>query len=173
MRFGAPWGRLLRISSIAVTVLMVSVAAIGQKALPRHLLVSRSLTFGLPLLVLVGAAPFVVLGYRLEGHKLIVQRGGWNTEIPLRGLISAQADPEAMRSSIRLFGNGGLYVIAGWFWNKKLGRFRAYANDPNRAVVLRLIDRTIVVTPDEPDRFVAALHALTGTVSPEPGTKTS
>ena len=58
---------------------------------------------------------------------------------------------------LRLFGNGGLFSYHGWFWNRRLGRYRLYATDPERAVVLRFARRTIVVSPGEPAAFVRAL----------------
>ena len=63
-----------------------------------------------------------------------------------------------MSRSIRLFGNGGAFAFSGWFRNRKLGSYRAYATDPARSVVLKFSDhKTIVVTPEPPDAFIAAV----------------
>jgi hypothetical protein len=62
--------------------------------------------------------------------------------------------------ALRLFGNGGLFSISGLFWNRSLGRFRAFANDPVRAIVLVLSDRKIVVTPEHQDAFLSDLRRL-------------
>ncbi|VGO17923.1 hypothetical protein PDESU_06525 [Pontiella desulfatans] len=59
-----------------------------------------------------------------------------------------------MKGSIRLCGNGGLFSFTGLYRNKKLGNYRVFVNDLNRAVVLRFSKRTTVVTPDDPAAFV-------------------
>jgi hypothetical protein len=67
-------------------------------------------------------------------------------------------DHEATSKSLRLFGNSGFFCIAGLFSNRKLGRYRAFATDPQRAVVLELPARKVVVTPENPWQFLAALR---------------
>ena len=80
----------------------------------------------------------------------------------MSGLKSAEVDTEAMSKSIRTFGNGGLFCFAGIFNNNRLGSYRAFATDPKRAVVLRFSDRTVVVTPDQPDDFVMRTKQICG-----------
>ena len=91
--------------------------------------------------------------------KLYVQRIGWKSKIDLTELNSVQVDPTAMSKSIRLFGNGGLFCFAGIFRNHKLGRYWAFATSPKKSVILRFPKRTIVVTPEDPDRFAEMVHA--------------
>ena len=67
-----------------------------------------------------------------------------------------------MSRSIRLFGNAGCFSVIGWFWNRKLGRYRAFVMDPKRAVVLRFADYVLVVSPDQPAKFVVLLRELHG-----------
>ncbi|MBI4914486.1 MAG: hypothetical protein HY825_01440 [Acidobacteria bacterium] len=112
-----------------------------------------------PLIALV-AALFVVVAYDVDGTELGVQRLLWSTRIPLTGIAAAWHDPNAMKCSLRLFGNGGLYSITGLFRSKALGSYRAYVTDPGRAVVLRLPDRTVVVSPDDPGAFLEGLRAV-------------
>jgi hypothetical protein len=65
-----------------------------------------------------------------------------------------------MDRSIRISGNGGLFVFCGLFRNSKLGVYRAFCTDASHAVVLRFPDRTIVVTPAQPEKFVNAIKEL-------------
>lgn len=110
-----------------------------------------------PWIVLVAAALFTVRGYELDAGELRVQRLLWATRVPLAGLRRAWADPKALKGSIRLLGNGGLYSFSGLFRSGKLGRYRAFVTDWRRAVVLRFDGRTVVVTPDRPDGFLERL----------------
>jgi len=109
--------------------------------------------------VLAGCAAFMVRGYELSRDVLLIRRVGWKTRIPLEQLISAEADPEAMNRSWRVWGNGGLFAICGLFRNKKLGSYRAYATNPAHAVVLRFSKGTIVVTPTNPAAFATAIQS--------------
>jgi hypothetical protein len=155
--FHAPWGRALLITSVAVTVILLAVSgfALWRTGDSRPLLWLS--------LLMLGAAPFVVRGYQLQGRCLLIKRLFWSTKIPLDGLVSATSDSRAMRGSIRTFGNGGLYSISGWYWSRRLGAYRAFVTDMNRTVVLRFQNRTIVISPAEPDSFVAAVAEIIGT----------
>jgi hypothetical protein len=58
---------------------------------------------------------------------------------------------------VRICGNGGVYSFIGWYWSKRLGRFRAYVTDLHRTVVLTFPHGRIVLSPDRPEAFVEAL----------------
>jgi hypothetical protein len=152
--FGAPWSWSLKIvTGFCVVVCCVAVVALEMTAVRASQPAMKWFTC-VPLLVLFGGAPFMVRGYSISDRTLVIHRLGWTTRFDLSSFASATADPEALKNSIRLFGNGGLFVIAGWFTNRRLGRYRAFATDPNRAVALKFLDRVVVVTPDDPARFV-------------------
>jgi hypothetical protein len=102
-----------------------------------------------------------VRGYTVESRELIIHRLFGETRIPLEGLQSAEPDPEAIRGAVRLFANGGLFGYTGWFWSRKLGRFRAWATNRANTVVLHLSSRTIVISPDQPADFVQQIKSHT------------
>ena len=64
-----------------------------------------------------------------------------------------------MRRSLRLFGNGGLFSITGWYRNGTLGIYKAFATDLNKTVVLRFATKTIVISPENPEQFVAEINS--------------
>jgi hypothetical protein len=88
---------------------------------------------------------FVIRSYTIEPGALVIRRWLWDTRLPLAGLQSAVVQPNAMRWSIRLCGNGGMFSITGWYRNRALGNYRAFVTDLNRTVVLRFARRTVVV----------------------------
>ena len=131
----------------------------------------RSLPSGGPLAILIPAAPlalllgsalFLVRGYEIAGGELLILRLLWTTPLSLDGLRSVEADPESLKSSLRLFGNGGLYSFTGLFRNKALGRYRAFVTDHRNAVVLVWDRRTVVISPDRPGYFVDTLRRRRG-----------
>ena len=71
------------------------------------------------------------------------------------GLESAEVEPDAMRGSLRTFGNGGAFSFTGFYYNKRLGSYRAYVTDPRRTVVLRYANRRVVLSPADAGRLCA------------------
>src|SRR5262245_36789177 len=129
MTHRAPWSTLLWATSIFSVVILAGVPLAVARVMPHPLL-------ALPVVVasvasLVGGLLFMVRGYELEGGELLVRRPLWSTRLPLASLRSAYADPQAMKRSWRLFGNGGMLSITGLYRNKALGNYRAWANDPS------------------------------------------
>jgi hypothetical protein len=159
LHFHAPWSTAVKLITVLATGLLVGVAMVGSRSLPADTPgLARFLVQVLPIAIVLGTLPFMVRGYVITGRELRIARLGWENCIPLRDIVSATADPAAMRWSIRLFGSGGLFGFFGWFRNRKLGTYRAYGTDPSNAVVIKLRQRTIVVTPHDPAAFVTAVR---------------
>jgi len=155
IRFSAPWSRSVKIISALVFAVLLGIVFVGSRKLPDSAPLSARLAATLiPVAILTGTLPFVVRGYFISDGEMRIARLGWQNRFALAEVVSVSVDPEAMRWSIRLCGSGGLFGFFGWFRNKTLGTYRAYATDPKNTVVVKLRDRTIVVTPDEPARFV-------------------
>ena len=161
MNFGAPWSTSVKwITGITVTFLailvIIGISQMEEIGTGSSILLVLLIVV-VPALTLVLSACWMIRGYVLSGESLLIQRLGWQSRLDLTGLVSAEADPEAMAKSLRTFGNGGLFCFCGRFRNTKLGAYRAYATDPKRSVVLKFQNQTVVVTPDRPDDFVASI----------------
>lgn len=157
----APWPTSLKLLSLFGTVLLLGVGYAAYRAIP----VPSGFThqFGLavaaiPPLILLATLLFVVRGYTLDGETLIVPRLLTRTRIPLHGLQSAWVEAAVCRGSVRVCGNGGLFSFTGWFYSKRLGRYRLLATDLADTVVLRFADRVVVISPATPHAFVDALR---------------
>ena len=111
-------------------------------------------------LVILACVPFVIRGYSITSDAILIRRLFWTTRLDRAGLLTAEPRPRAMKGSIRTFGNGGAFSITGWFWSKSLGRYRAFVTDMKVTVVLRFNDRTVVLSPSDPDGFAAALQPV-------------
>jgi hypothetical protein len=150
----APWGPALTLISLASTLLLLSVAALTYLVVPTWGALIAASILAIP----IGSALFTVRAYRIEGSSLLIKRLFWSTRISLAHLVSATPDPDAMKSSIRLFGNGGLYSFTGLYRNKTLGNYRAFVTDPKRAVILRFQHtKPILVSPTDPQTFADSL----------------
>ena len=154
IEFRAPWSRTVRnvtVLSLVILALPMLAAIFAQTRPP---LLASVLLIAVPPLIVAVAFAGRVRGYTLTEEAITVRRGLWNTWLPLTGLRTVTGDVEAMSGSVRVFGNGGLFAITGRFWNRKLGWYRALATDPGRAVVLRYPERTIVITPHDPQQLI-------------------
>lgn len=157
--YAAPWGKLLIGLTAFSTLICVGVSvAVGLNARsgPEAEGVMRAAA-ALPMLLVVVAALFMVRGYVVTADEIVVQRPLWSNRFERSRLQSVTLDPDALRGSIRLFGNGGMFSFTGLFRSPKLGRYRAYVTDPARTVILRFADRVVVVSPSDPAAFVRDL----------------
>lgn len=148
--YQAPWSTSLVVVSVLTTALLGPVGVLTGW-------IGHPVASVLCAVILLGSAAFTIRGYAVTREAILVRRLFWSTRLPLAGLQSAEADPEAMRASIRLFGNGGLFSFTGLFRNRALGNYRAYVTDPRRAVILRFAQRTVVLSPADPQEFVRDL----------------
>ena len=159
----APWSTALKVTSLLGTVVVAAVAVFAYRVVPTPTGFTHAFGVGValvPLVLLAGSVLFVVSGFAVEGEALLVERLVTSTRIPLEGLTRIAFDPRACKGSLRVIGNGGLFSFTGLFYSRSLGRYRLFATDFSRSVVLTLPRRVVVVTPASPHAFVAHLHSL-------------
>lgn len=150
-------GRLLKWVSALTTLLLVGLAALfefGNAPLPDRLRWISVALLALPAICLL----FTVRGYRVDGSTLYVRRLLHETTIDLRQLRSAEVVPRVFDRALRVFGNGGLFSFSGWFWRRGQGLMAAYAMDIGPGLELRWDDRTVLLTPVDPEAMQAALR---------------
>lgn len=162
-RYNAPWSTSLIIASVILLVFCLGASLgcwLGLGTVKQ--LDGFRWTALLPVVLLLGALPFMISGYTITRDAILVHRPLWDTKLPRADLESAAVEPDAMRRSLRTFGNGGGFSITGWYDNKRLGSYRAFVTDQHRTVVLRYPNRRVVLSPESPEAFVRAL----GTAAP-------
>jgi hypothetical protein len=168
MQFEAPWGLHLKIMTFGGSLVCVGMplyfTAFGLQGLD-------GASFGMmqsPILLWLLCFLLSVRGYTITADHLVIHRLIWATRIPLEELQSFDFDQSALRHSIRYFGNGGIFAICGLYRHRRLGIFRAFVTDAGRSVMLRFQSRTILVSPDDPRRFVKTLLRSTDRLSRAP-----
>jgi hypothetical protein len=154
IEFRAPWGRTVRVRTAiglaGLGVIMLS-ALLAPFAAPMPFTIAL---IGLPPLIVAASLAHCVRGYTLAEDAITVRHGIGTTRLSLTGLRSVTGEVDAMLGSWPLSGNAGFFAITGRYWNKTLGWHRAFATDLSRAVVLRYPNRTIVITPHDPQHFI-------------------
>lgn len=159
--FEAPWGTSLRVATGLACLLLLGQSIAGL-VLTRMPLWPRLALVALPPLGIAAAALFTIRGYELTRDSILVVRLFWRTRVPLNGLRDVTVDPEAMRGSIRTCGNGGFFSFTGRYYNKRLGKYRMFATDLKRAVILDYGDRRMVMTPEDPPVFARCVREQAG-----------
>jgi serine/threonine protein kinase len=104
-------------------------------------------------------ALFAIRGYTITADAILIHRLFWATRLPLAGLKSARFEIGATQWGIRA-GNGGFFSCTGFRYNRRLGFYRVFVTDGARTVVLRYANRTVVVSPADPEAFVRDLAIL-------------
>ena len=113
------------------------------------------------LIIYLSAYLFRPQGYIITDEALIIKRSVSPVTILRSNITSTeQLSNNSLSGSIRLFGVGGLFGYFGKFSNRKLGTMTWYATrrNSNVVVVITADQKKIILTPDEPAAFLAAIN---------------
>ena len=170
--YKALWGKSLKRISAISTAIVLAPVIIGLLPIPAAAWFPPALSITLIALLLI-VMLFIVRGYEITDTSIKIHRPLWKTTLDLGKFDSAEFSPHAMKSSYRLFGNGGFYSWTGWFRNQPLGTYRAFVTDRENTVVLRFGAKNIVISPASPEEFTKELqlHPLTQS-NPHPASST-
>jgi uncharacterized protein (DUF58 family) len=147
-----PRARLLTgLTGLLAVALAVVLALVTRRGL--------LLVLGAPsLFVVILAVPlaFSPAGYAVGRRELVVLRRSVRPLVfPLGSLAAAR--PTAMPHSSRLPGSVGLFGWWGWFANRDWGRFKAYATDRRRGVLLEWPGFKLFISPEDPEGLCHAV----------------
>ncbi len=119
-------------------------------------------------LIYFGTFLFRPINYILTNDELIIHRTFKDIIIDRNKISSVEIlDKEKLKGTIRTFGVGGLFGYWGSFANAKIGPMTWYATRRNNSVLIKTINNNkIVLTPNEPEKFIAVLKGINDTISP-------
>ena len=154
----APPGRTVRVMTVISLVALALCAA--TTALPMffkpELWWIFVLEIGILVPVFIGCLAYIPVAYELNDEAVILYRKlAKPVVIPLAALRDVRPIELPKWKAARLCGNGGLFMFAGLFSTKELGRFYMSVRDRNRAVLLEgETIRSLVISPADVQRFV-------------------
>lgn len=93
--------------------------------------------------------------FRIDDNVLVLG----SKRFPLEGAVEVRQDPEVMRWAIKIIANGGLGALRGTFRSKRMGKFYAFMTGTEKAVVVRWPDKTVVVSPADPEFFILSVRS--------------
>jgi hypothetical protein len=145
--------------TIGVTILFVAIL-IGQFSIIKDTgwAVPIITTVTLFLIYFISFA-FSPINYEVSAQHLSIHRLLIDVNIDRNQIKSVELlDKEKLGWVFRTFGVGGLFGYYGKFANTKLGSMTWYATRRNKTVLIVTLDnKKIILTPDEPEKFVAHL----------------
>jgi hypothetical protein len=103
---------------------------------------------------------FSVGEYVLESDGLLIKRKIFPIKIKYEEVKKvSRLDFKDIKSSVRIFGNGGLFGFYGIFRNKSIGNYRACFSNFSDMVLIETDKKKFVISPQNPDIFIDYLKS--------------
>ncbi len=161
--FAAPWDQKITIITVLVSLLILTSSAIVVWMVlygVRSAAIRALMLFGatVALAALAGAVLLAPRRYAIKDDRVVIERAVCPVEIPIASIRAVEPlSPGSLSGSLRVLGSGGLFGYFGRFRNQALGDYRMYATRGDGYVLVRA-DRSYVLTPEAPDRFIEAVN---------------
>jgi hypothetical protein len=99
------------------------------------------------------------VAYEVSSSNLTIELV-WGTLV-FESISSCRLIEGKLGTTLRLWGNGGLFAATGWFWNSKYGKFRAYmtTSRPESMVMVETAAGKVLITPDDLRAFCREISA--------------
>lgn len=157
-KFGARWSNRLKMITIFILAICIGIPITSFNRLYHQGADTWAIfLLFIPVLIAVGSFFFAIRSYVITDSQIIVNHIGWNRTFDIDQLTKATYEPHVTAGSVRVWGNGGLFSFSGYFRNSTLRSYRAYMTNAADAVVLRFGEDIVVISPDDPEKFVEAL----------------
>ncbi|WP_462219386.1 PH domain-containing protein [Ferruginibacter sp.] len=162
MTYKTSLDNVTKVITLGITILFAAII-IGQYSIIKDATASATpiyITVGLLIIYFIVFA-FRPVKYSLTAGNLIVHRLFSDVKIERSKIKSVElVDKEKLSWSVRIFGVGGFFGYCGKFANAKLGTMTWYATRKDRIVLVKMLNnKKIILTPDEPEKFVADCNA--------------
>lgn len=150
----APFSALMRIANVAIPALL-AVIVLPALAIPGAAWIAVPATV-LTVAVFAWAISESPTAYELPGGGALVVHGRFGRRFRYR--VTGARRP-APRLGLRLLGTSGFFGHTGWYRDAEGRRVRAFLTTTDGAVSLDTDRGPVVVSPADPEGFVAALGA--------------
>lgn len=161
--FKAIMGRPILITTVVVYAFLLGLCVYFGWELSRRGvkgMASYGIMYGLFLCVALGAFfPFLsIRGYKIDSDFVRVQLPFREKRFALDDLVSVRTAPDALDGAYREMANGGLFSYLGRYRSPELGVLKVFVSDARRMALLDFGEERVVMSPDDPDRFVRILE---------------
>jgi PH (Pleckstrin Homology) domain-containing protein len=151
-------GRLrLRRLLVGLALLMLAASVAVWMTDQRWLAIAVALLAALPWTAWRMSGDLEPLWLEVGGGFLAIQMRRRRERFPAAGAKARRLTGEETAHLERLATSGGVTAGSGGFESRLLGELDLYASDFAHAVLVELEERRLVVTPDDPEGFLAML----------------
>lgn len=148
--------RRLRLLLLGLTVLMVATGAVALRLGRTGPAIWAWLVAIGPWLAWRMSSDVDLLWLEVRGGVLTIRMRWRRERLALAGATARRLTPEETAHLARLASTGGVVAGTGGYESHLLGELDLYASDFAHAVLLEAGERRMVVTPDDPEGFIAA-----------------
>jgi hypothetical protein len=97
--------------------------------------------------------------YTITQSTVIINRPFGNIKIPVDKIKDAtQITSEDLGKPWRIMASGGVFGFFGVFSSKTIGKFTMWCRNRDSMVLMNLDEQIIIVSPDDPAGFIAAIR---------------
>jgi len=165
--FSASWDRgmwilnsilIVLLGGITITLLIAGLLGLQENMYCGIIVLAGS---PLPSLILIIGAAFAPRQYQITDDSILVNRFFTkDVKIPLSEVYSIEqiSYKYVFKKSVRIMGSGGGFGIYGDFTSPIVKHFKAYMTRRDKLVLIRTLDKPFVLTPDDPEGFIAAVQ---------------
>lgn len=146
--FRSPWSRSLKITVIIILALLTIAMVFGGPV---------GLVFGG--VTLFSGTLLMVNGYSVQEGKVVVHGLLWRRIFDLCELEEINLAPPGEDNAPVVSGISGLFGVLGTFGNPNPESVLGFITDVQNAVVIDFFNKRVVVTPENPEAFRAAVLA--------------
>lgn len=120
---------------------------------------SMTLVSVLFLLIIGGTYLFSITHYEVTDEALIIKRPISDIEIKRTNIENVKLlEKSELDWSIRTFGVGACFGYYGKFWNKKFGNMTWYTTKRGKSVLIELVGKKIIITPNNVEQMIEELE---------------
>jgi hypothetical protein len=166
-KFSAHWSIIVWIITIIIGLIVFVVVPVRVFSFVVSEEINETAKFYLFMIALVPtiflvAILFAPQRYTITNSEVIVNRLGPNIVIPISCISDVkQIQRKEVGFAIRLFGSRGFCGAYGTFYSFRLGLFKGYITNSKTLVFIKHNNgKKILLSPDRPDEFVAAVTQL-------------
>jgi len=159
MRFNASYGSAVKVITIATFSILAFLNALFLALCLRKVVPIYPFLF-----MLTFSTAFMALGYafsprcyELTKSELVVKRALRCVRIPYHKVVEVKPLSSLSLKHIRLFGMGGLFGFYGLYYVSGLGKLWLYITKWKNLVLVKAVDKSYVLSPDDREGFIKAL----------------
>ncbi len=167
MEFSASLDTTAKVVTTGVFILFAGIAVWNARTMKRAKgdkmgIILRIGIFLIMVFSIVMSFIYSTKGYETKGKSLIIKNRFSQITLTYNDMADVRLIAEdEMKSLSRGLGVGGLFGYYGHYHNSSIGDMTFYATQQKNWVLIHTVNgESIVVTPDEPDKFLTEVKAI-------------